>query len=72
MMPTQDGKLKPTEVQMTEAEWEINKDCAAKKRDHKFYWKYDPATGLPSETIGKCAHCGLETEMNRDYHPEEK
>jgi hypothetical protein len=71
-MPTVEGTLKPSEVQMTDAEWEINKNCDLKKREHKFHWKYDPATGLPSETIGQCAHCGLEREMNRDYHPEVK
>lgn len=71
-MPTLEGTLKPSEVQMTEEEWAINKNCTLKKRDHKYQWKHDPETGLPSPTIGVCVHCGRETEMNRDYHPTEE
>lgn len=72
-MPTLEGTLKPSEVQMTDEEWAINKSCALKKRDHKYHWKNDPTTGLPSDTIGVCAHCGHETELlNRNFTPDEK
>jgi hypothetical protein len=56
-------------VPMSEEDWEINKDCELKKRDHKWHWKHDIATGLPSMTQAICAHCGKETTLTRsDYH----
>lgn len=58
-MPTADGKLKTTEVPMSPEEWEVNKSCELKKREHKFYWK--PG----SDTIGYCAHCGKEEILSR-------
>lgn len=51
---------------MTEEEWAENKDCAKKKRDHKWHWKHDITTGLPHPTAAICVHCGRETELNRD------
>lgn len=64
-MPTLDGKLKTSEVPMTDAEWEVNKDCALKKREHKWQWKLDIATGMPHPTAAICVHCGVERELTR-------
>lgn len=50
---------------MTDEEWEVNKDCEAKHRDHKWQWKFDIAAGKTSQTHGVCVHCGKEIELNR-------
>ena len=57
-MPTIDGKLGPKERPMTDAEWEVNKDCELKKRAHKWYWK------APDSNKAYCAHCGKETILS--------
>jgi hypothetical protein len=64
-MPTIEGKLKSTEVAMTPEEWDINKDCTLKKREHKWQWLFDIAAGLPSETEAICVHCGKRTDLTR-------
>jgi hypothetical protein len=51
---------------MTDEEWEENKDCELKKRDHKWIWKYDIASGTASNTEAICAHCGKHATINRD------
>ncbi len=53
---------------MTDEEWEENKDCERKKREHKFIWKHDIATGMPHPTAARCVHCGLERELTRSEH----
>jgi len=53
------------QVPMSAEDWEVNKVCALKKRDHKWYWKYDSATNAPSAMIAVCAHCGEETVLTR-------
>lgn len=50
---------------MTPEEWEVNKDCEEKKRDHKWQWKFDIAAGVPSNTQAVCVHCGLERNLTR-------
>lgn len=59
---------------MTDEEWEKNKDCDKKGRDHKWYWKFDIASGMPSPDQAYCAHCGKETtlaqpKLGRDAKP---
>jgi hypothetical protein len=51
---------------MTDEEWEENKSCVLKKRDHKWQWKFDIAAGKTSDTQAICVHCGIEVELNRD------
>jgi hypothetical protein len=53
----------PGRRKMTTEEWEINVDCDLKKRDHKWRWKLDISTGLPSMDHGICVHCGREAIM---------
>jgi hypothetical protein len=58
---------------MTPEEWEINKDCATKKRAHKWQWKLDIASGMPSMDHAICVHCGVEVNLTRgDMHHEPK
>lgn len=61
-MKDRDDTPKP----MTDAEWEENKNCDLKKRDHKWQWKFDIAAGTTSMDQAICVHCGKETELNRD------
>jgi hypothetical protein len=61
-MKDRDDTPKP----MTDEEWEENKNCDIKKRDHKWYWKNDIATGMPHPSAAVCAHCGIERELNRE------
>ncbi len=68
-MPTPDGKLKPGEAPMTEEKWVQNKSCTLSKREHKWHWKNDPATGLPDANQAICAHCGEETTLTRKTLP---
>lgn len=63
--PDNYARLRPGQVSMSDEDWEVNKDCAAKKRDHKWRWKVDIATGLPHPTAAICVHCGIETELAR-------
>ena len=60
-MATADGKV---EKPMTDEEWEINKDCHAKQRAHKWQWKNDINSGLPSNTEAICVHCGKEMSLS--------
>ena len=53
------------QVPMSPEDWEVNKDCGLKKRDHKWHWKFDKATGQTSDTQAICAHCGIETNLSR-------
>ena len=59
------AKLNPGQAPMSDADWEINKDCDAKKREHKYQWKHDIAAGVPSNTHAICVHCGKEVELAR-------
>lgn len=61
-------------TQMTDEEWEVNKSCEAKGRDHRWHWKHDIASGLPSPDQAICVHCGKETtlvmpKLGRDAKP---
>lgn len=64
---TKYATLPPGHVPMTDEEWETNKVCELAKRAHKWRWKTDIATGLPSMTEAICAHCGMQTKLGRDY-----
>jgi len=61
-MPTIDGKLGPKETPMSPEDWEVNKDCTAKKRDHKWQWEYN-GEGQTSATNAVCVHCGKRTML---------
>ena len=50
---------------MTDAEWEDNKSCEVKKRDHKWNWKFDIAAGTASKTEAICAHCGKQATVTQ-------
>ena len=55
---------------MTDEEWEENKSCEAKKREHKYQWKFNIAAGVPSNTHAICVHCGKEVVLDREgAHP---
>ena len=51
---------------MTDAEWDENKSCEAKHREHKWLWKHDIASGTASPTEAICAHCGKQATLNRN------
>jgi hypothetical protein len=51
---------------MSDEEWEANKSCVVKKREHKWNWLVDITTGMPHPTAVACAHCGLRANMTRD------
>jgi len=64
-MKDRDDTPKP----MTDAEWEENKNCDKKKREHKWQWKIDISSGMPSMNEAYCVHCGLETNLSRNDAP---
>jgi siroheme synthase (precorrin-2 oxidase/ferrochelatase) len=51
---------------MTDEEWAENKSCEIKKRDHRWRWLIDIATGQPHATEVICSHCGKRASMTRD------
>lgn len=55
---------------MTDAEWDINKSCELKHRDHKWQWLSGDASTLPSLENAQCVHCGKLTVMRRDNYGE--
>lgn len=46
---------------MTDEQWEINKDCDLKKRDHKYMWDKN----RPGTNWAQCMRCGKFTELDR-------
>lgn len=50
---------------MTDEEWEVNKDCDLKKRNHKFMWDKN----RPGTLWAQCVHCGIFKELTRDDEP---
>jgi hypothetical protein len=71
-MTKEPAMLKSEQAAMTPEEWDENKDCRMKKRDHKWQWLYDKATGQTSHEQAVCVHCGIVVNLNRDYTLERK
>jgi hypothetical protein len=54
---------------MTEEEWQRHINCDTAKRDHKWHWKLDIQSGLPSLSEAVCVHCGRHaTVRNGEFH----
>jgi hypothetical protein len=53
---------------MTDEEWEVNKDCELKKREHKFMWDVN----RPGTNWAQCKHCGVFKELVNKWGPDDQ
>ena len=60
------ARLAKGQEPMSEEKWATHVDCDLAKREHKWHWKVDISSGMPSMDQAVCDHCGKETTLNRE------
>jgi hypothetical protein len=58
--------LNPGQKPMPLEQWEVHSRCDTAKREHKWQWAFDPATGKTSEREAICVHCGKTVTLERE------